>query len=409
MGQNISMQPKLSGEVTTNRIRTVCQANSRPEQLKHFEASLLANDLNTLGFNIPIKNKNNKQRKSGEICQDIRKAAFPDVNDVCMIKAGEKGDHMHAVETLVKMFNENYGANIQLYKDPTNKSRGKRSVDSICDDLYITADRVTRNLTDHPNVIKDSLRKQLAELQQARQSINSQFGVLMKNVRLAQDNDKVNTDLETIKNMQRVIDGELNNQVYNIGTQFNELTKQFEPLKPGSDETISGLRPSEPFGQMRNTINEYKKVRFLDNRVARDNRVANLVKIAQLSAPAVNKCEECIRTFGEKISMSELGTEETNAKLAKAAKRAIANNPGNKTAYDNIIRCYQRLTGNPDSCRSAVEFASNVESGSILDPSVGVFNEDKALTQVASLLMGAVRDRRDGKKRPSLQAIFGSV
>lgn len=409
MGQNISSQPKLSGEISVNRIRTVCQSNSRPEKLKHFEASLLANDLNTLGFDIPVKNKNGKLRKSGEICRDIKHAAFPDVEEVCMINATEKGDHMHAVETMVKMFNENYGANIQLYKDPRNKSRGKRTVDDLCDDLYLTAGKVQRSLTNQPQLIKQKLLQQISELKQARDGINSQFSVLMRNARLAKDNDSVNTDLQTIQSMQKVIDGELNYQVYNAGKQFEEMVKQFEPIAPGSEETISGLRPSNEFGMLQSSLNNYSKLRFIDSREAKDNRVAELVKIAQLSAPAVNKCQECITALGLKIDdMSTLRTPEVLAQLSDAAQRGIRN-ASTRAESMKIVNCYQRLVSNPESCTSASQFASQVEQSSLPEVSRPLLNKDNALAQVAAALMGAKQQRVQGAKYPEFRSVMGEV
>lgn len=285
MGQSFS-QPKLSGEVTLNRIREACQRDdSIPESLKGFKVNLLANDLNALGFNISTVDSRGHSLSSEDVCRKIKEQAVPDVEEVCMMNASRKGEAMHAVEQMVKHFNKHYGARISILKNPLDPGQGKRSISDMCDDLYLVSDKLYRKLSDRPDVIKKKLSQEIDKLHQYKLKLERQFNHVLGNLASSRgaERDKLREKLEVAKKLQSVVS--------------HELAQQLNHARQNYQTTVQELNIKAPKlqGQLGWAIDQYRLARYGDDDKA---KVAALLGIMKQMGPAVDGCSACIRKFG---------------------------------------------------------------------------------------------------------------
>ncbi len=385
MGQTISAQPKLSGEMTLNRIRTSCQRDdSMPAELKKFNVQLLVNDMNTLGFDIPLQSSSGKEYDADELCKEIKKKALPDVEELCMMNASKKGEAMHAVEQMVGMFNKYYGARIQMYKNPLDKSRGKRGVQELCDDLYLVMDKMKRRLADRPAEIKGKLQQMISELEYKKKMIDGQFGSMMANLRMAKNQDKMDEKLKLAETLQKIVSDELGKQTHTAREEFGRLVKQLESQAKLPGASSAGVSPfQKEVANLEDKLRGYRQIRFMD---LRDEKVKKLLDVIKASAPAVQGCQRCLDKFG-------MGIE---AYLADSPKdrAAFSQNMANKfkqlmkSAKDNrelseLVRCYEQLLNEREQCKRGTAFSAELSTLSKDHP----WGDLKDIDSVAALIV----------------------
>jgi len=339
MGQAYS-QPKVSGEVTLNRIRESCQRDdSVPESLRSFKVNLLANDLNSLGFNISTVDGKGHALSSEEVCRKIKEQAVPDVEEVCMMNASRKGEAMQTVEQMVKHFNKHYGARISILKNPLDPSKGKRSVASLCDDLYLVSDQLYRKLSDRPQVVKKQLYQEVDRLQayknQLEQSFNSTLVALAG--QRGTDQDKLKDKLEVAKKLQGIVS--------------HELARQLQAARQNYQTVASELKvePSQLQEQLGFAVDKYRMARYGDDDKA---KIAALLGIMKGMPPAVDSCTACIRKFGMGVdtyyTMSGDLQKLQPALMAKYIE--LMKETKDRGELRELKKCYERLLLEKDKC-----------------------------------------------------------
>ena len=383
MGQTISAQPKLSGEMTLNRIRTACQRDdTMPSELKKFNVQLLVNDMNTLGFDIPLQSSSGKEYDADELCKEIKKKSLPDVEELCMMNASKKGEAMHAVEQMVGMFNKYYGARIQLYKNPLDKSRGKRGVQELCDDLYLVMDKMKRRLADRPAEIKGKLRDMITELEYKKRMIDGQFGAMMANLRMAKNQDKMDEKLKLAETLQHIVSDELGKQTHMAREEFGRLINQLEmqAKMPGA----TGLSPfQKELGTLEDKLRGYRQIRFLD---LKDEKVKKLLDVIKASAPAVQSCQRCLDKFG--MSLEAYLADDPKARAAFSQNMANKFKQLMKSAKDNrelgeLVKCYEQLLNEREQCKRGTAFSSELGALKATHP----WGDLKDIDSVAALIV----------------------
>jgi hypothetical protein len=328
-----------------------------------------------------------------------------------MVSSGNRNDRWAAVEKMVEMFNKNFGSRIFIHKDPKNKSRGKRKIDDVCDDLYMVADRVHGQISDHPGAVKAKLEQQLKKLENAKIQVDRQFGSLMSSALTARGNDNVAEKLKNITTMQNVVNNEITSQLSSARDNLGTILKEYK----GQVDTSGNILPleSRDFLLDRNTMSksignvlgDYNKIRFIDNRKAQEDRIKKLVEIAQLSAPAINECQRCINKFDNVIQQAELGTQGAVEKLSNKARSMLANTT-DPYQRQQILNCYSQLINDTDSCAAGAKFAASVEDGgnSLMNQ---MFGNEGVFRDINSQLvkLGSMRRNKESWQR----VVYGQV
>jgi len=364
MGQNISNQPKLSGEITLNRIRSTCQRDDKmPAELKSFNIALLANDLNALGMDIPIVDLHGRKRSADDICNDIKHATYPDVESVCMV-SNKQNAHV-AVENMVNNFNKNYGARIQLYKDPLNKSRGKRNLSELCDDLYLVLDKVHRKLTDQPRVIKQKLEDMILMLEERKNAIESRMGPVIASISHARESDKTNQQIKTADTLYKATNSLLNAQLRGAHAL---AANTIENLDINAFETLGHTGLAGSLGHMKNNLSQYEGARFASNRNVTDT-VKQLLVAATNSGLALNDCDKCMKKLSIEIGSLDTDTMKRHKQLHDGLVRSISQTSSNEE-IEALMKCYTTLL--KEAGCNVVSNSSELYSGV-----VGQLNNDK--------------------------------
>lgn len=149
--------------ITINRIRTVCQRTKDLEK-NRWEVDLLANDISkVMGVDIPIVDSSGKKKSVGKVCEKIR-TMLPNPSKVCMASNNKSAKGRKGVLKAVELYNSNFGANIQVLRNPLYPEQGERPIDDLCDDLYYVSDKVMRNLKDNHAMVKQSLEEEIQRL-----------------------------------------------------------------------------------------------------------------------------------------------------------------------------------------------------------------------------------------------------
>ena len=341
MGQNISTQPKLSGEITLNRIRATCQRDDKmPAELKNFNISLLANDLNALGMEIPLIDGRGQKRSSDDICHDIKRITQPDIESVCMIS--NKRDAHTAIENMVHMFNKNYGARIQLYKDPLNKGKGKRNLAEVCDDLYLVLDKVHRKLTDQPQVIKKKLEDMISQLEERKAHIQSRMLPVIQNIQNARENDQTDEKIRSANTLYDATNSILNAQLrgaYQLtANTIKDITPESLGLQ-GSSLASGGLAGN--LGTLQSSLKNYEQSRWMGNKPV-SQVASNLLAGAVASGLAVGDCQKCARKLG--VDVGALPTDEVERHTLLHKKLAMAQARSNSDEeIQELYKCYTNL------------------------------------------------------------------
>ena len=345
----------LTEPVTIGRIRQACQKNSKlPEKVRKFQTQLLANDLNKLGFNIPIKGKEGGEASINEMCNRITKAV-PNVSDVCMINSENRGNTDEALKKIVEHFNDHYGSNILFYKNqfgPENKEN-MRDVESICDDLYMVEDRVRRNLEDDTTMTKKKLLEGINQLQTYKKVLNDDFNVLFSRLKSNNQLDIVQKNMQDASKLKEIMLGEMEKQTKTAQNAYDTIiTMHKNKIHPllGVAEINLDRYAGVPFGSYKglNPLQSFEK-----------NKLQPLfVGLAALDA-AANECIECESRFDDIIANYNAGDKSDQAKqeyianLYTKAKNLQAA-AGSIPEAMRIQACLTKLIRNPnysESCK----------------------------------------------------------
>lgn len=335
MGANTSY-PKLSGEITINRIRSDCQKDDMPAELKRMKVHSLANDLSAIGMDISTVDAQGRARSDEEICSDIKRISSPDIQSLCMI-TNRKGDTEHLLEATVAMFNRNYGAQISLYKNPLDPKKGKRHISDVCDDLYLTLDKVHRSLSDEPKVIKTKLEKQIQQLEDRKKYINARIMPAIANLSQARSSDQLNKDIEDANQLQQGINSILNNQLHST---FQNASNIINELDVDNLNSTFGNQLSNLSGVL--NIHNSNNGLFATNQSYTDT-IGNLLSGAAAAAPAIKTCVDCRRKLG-------VVSNEKSPEVLQAALKAQLQFAQTNDEVRELWECHRQLVDEHSIC-----------------------------------------------------------
>lgn len=354
MGAVLSSE-HLTAPVTLNRVRLACQRDSQlPSNIRKHHAQLLANDLNKIGFKIPIKGPGGKEIPVDKLCEHMQDV-IPNVSSVCMINKKNRENIGDAIKKIVHHFNKHYGSHIQMYKDPyAAKSKDNlRHYEDICDDLYMVEDRIRRQLTDNTNFVKSQLWTNIQLLQQYKNQIDGDFQKYFGRLQGSQM-DSVNNRMHSAQalrnSMMTHLDGQLKKAEEGYKNMILAYNKQVDPLL-GSTELHLDQYASTPFSLSGgNGLNVF------------GNKLTNLFVPAVLIGQAAEKCHDCINKFGITVDQFYNSVNDkfwqniVEKKYYDAMYHAMSSGNGvNEIA--NINRCREALLHDKnyvDRCKRAI-------------------------------------------------------
>lgn len=368
MGQQFS-QPKLSAEITRNRIRETClRDDTMAPQLKNFKIKLLVNDLNALGFDISTESPNGRAYSNDQLCQEIRKKTTPSVENVCMLDGRSSKDARNAVELMAKHFNKYYGARISIYKNPLDPSLGKRNVADLCDDLYLVSDKMERKLNDRPKILKKKLQNEIQVLKNYKKALDEKFNSSVITLKRSMDTDNLQKDLDLSAKLYKIISAELAQQLQlakagysSIDSEFHRTTdKDLEQLLTSSGNSNVAEDDMRKLG---NLLADYRKYRFANDENSRAKKVEILLSVLKTLPTAVDSCEGCIRKFGMQVDDFTTGNvEELTPRLNARFQELMRHSSNDKKELRELAECYNKLRNYQKQCGRALPFSSQLSS-----------------------------------------------
>lgn len=372
-----------TANITLDRIRATCQKDSNvPQELQQFNIELLANDMNKLGYDIAIRDSRGKAHSSDEICRRLHESLPPSVESVCMRgpRAGSE-----TLRNLVNHFNKYYGANIFLKKDPRNPRSGDRNVSDVCDDLYLTADRVHNSLQTDTRRIKKQLEDSISSLRVQKNELDNVFAQQLSNLHRGADYDRVSADIGELNALQHGMVGTLDNNlnqlkdIYNkvdhkIELQLGEVDKEYKKAASGYLRT----RSMNPLGMLGNPLGTLGMGNWfvggngtmrggggpLDVDPKDLEKIMAIHDILPMLAVTSSQCSDCIKEFygdheSERysgLSGSELHSDLTyrlDSKLRELHDKGTIDS----SAYKKLVKCYQKLLHNQQQCSDSMKHA----------------------------------------------------
>lgn len=351
---NQGSYPKLSADVSLNRIRDACQWDpSVPDVLKTSKIELLANDLNAMGMNIPIVGPNGHRMSNDQICSRIREQTLPDVESVCMMHniKNSKGGRQALAEKMVAHFNKYYGARISVYKNPLHPEMGKRSVAQLCDDMYMVVGSMKRKLDDKPRVVKLQLEKEFHRLQEMKNKLNNNFYHLVGDVQANLKLDERQNALKDLNKLQRVMSDKLNNNLAVSKQATLDLVKNLARNKEVNDALANGDGQND--GLLANLLGT-------GNAGMNEARQLQTILSAVRNMPvAYNNCNKCLSNFNMSIDEYNkyVNNGELNEELTSRLKRLSnkLSGPGSHAKLTEILKCYDSLMNNISLCKGGVD------------------------------------------------------
>lgn len=395
----------LTETVTLNRIRQACQRDSTlPYQVRLHHVQLLANDLNKLGFDIPIKDGKGKDVPVDKVCDRVTEV-LPNVESVCMYNVKSKGALHDGIKKLVGHFNKHYGSNIQMYKNifgPKNKEN-LRPYENICDDLYMAQDRIYRNLTNYPDLIKNRLKQAIGLLGAYKTALDADFDKYLVNISNSRQTDNVAKQMRAVKALRQSMTGMLNKQLTTLEQNYKNLILAhknkifpllgqarvymnrysglpFKPLtdKPVSSGTVLTGGGGNPFSMdLMQSIGTF------------DNKLNALMLPSIFLGSAAEQCQECLSKFN--ISVNEFYKKPDYERraivmnkylpiIAKARRQG-----GGEREVVRILECAKQLLDDKSSqncSRAIVGHSTAYEANkNIMDPSTrcGLLSADPSV------------------------------
>jgi len=384
----------LTEAVTLNRIRQACQRDaSLPYNVRLHHVQLLANDLNKLGFKIDIKDGKGKNVPLEKMCDQVADV-LPNVESVCMYKVKSKQDLHKGIKSLVEHFNKHYGSNIQMYKNifgPKNKEN-LRPYEQVCDDLYMTQDRIYRNLSDHTEFIKNRLMQSIGLLQSYQQALDADFNHYMMNLGNSTQTDKVAKQMRAVQALRRSTADMLGKQLGALQQNYtNLIAAQRNKISPilGQAKMYMGQYAKTPFKQIRGTVEVSGETvsdgpttevsgetvtggikggfmlsqDMMNSIKTFDNKLNALMMPTIFLGTAAEQCQECLSKFN--ISVDEFYKMPEYKRQAQIMNKYLplvqkAQQNGSEADVQKILSCSRQLLDdkNVQNCKRAVEGAS---------------------------------------------------
>ena len=317
----------LSRPITQNRIRTTCQRGSPlPPELRKFELDLLVRDLNILGANIQTHDpKSGKPRNNDTLCEEIQKRTKIDPSEVCMLKTGTKVEPKR-VATMVKSINDNFGANILFFVNGDPKL-GMRPVADICDDAYMVADTITRNLRDDHESVKEQLYKQIEDLRMEKKLLEASFRNATEGISEAFDIENRLAQFQGLKTYSTSANQVLDNKI-------NFFTKQIKGI---DDVTVEIVHPE--LKKLENQLGGWRKNRKLLKHLSDLESIDHLVALTSRLGPAMHLTKQCL---------IKLGKEEDNIKKTLQDVLDYDDNAGAKGRINDLLEEIMKKIQNSD-------------------------------------------------------------
>lgn len=356
----------LTQPVTLNRMRYVCQRNSKlPKELQHFNIELLANDLNKLGFNIQLRDKRGNPLSSDKICNEIYMSR-PDVEGICMVNNGKVNSSN--VTELAKYFNKHYGTNIPLTVNPMDPSSPKRSIPEVCDDLYLVSDKINRRLTDDVQGVKKKLFESIDQLKTQQRVLDESFGKHIASLKrvghpeFGNSYDTLAKRVQDAEGIRSAMIGELGRQiVYTTNVSQNlgaHLDSRFYPHIRQVQGVLSKYYHTPYDGSMRNIMMQTN----------------NIVGALKPLSVATEQCNSALKKLDLSLKDYDENNQQKWADLVNAAYTHVKNTPGQtQPELEKAFEAYKILLTQPGPgvCRDTLEksnaFRAQMKTSSACD------------------------------------------
>lgn len=325
--------------VTMNRIRDVCQRNTNMnKELVDFRIELLANDMNKLGFVIPIRDGSGKRVSNDAICQNINSAVPPRVEDVCMI--GSKVS-TNDIKKLVHHFNKYYGANIFLKRNPLDPNSPDRPVKNVCDDLYMVTDKVRRQLSDDADFVKGTLSKNIEKLKVQKAVLEGLFAKHIGMLHQGSNYDKMMADVNSAKALQQTMVNELDAQLKQLNTSYETVSNEVETkLQPNLDKLTEVLKGYAKTGLLSASDESNLK------------RASQLLDMTKYLAVSTGTCDSCIKKFFNDTTEYYNKSPNLPELLSTLNARYLMLRESNVDPKELAVieKCYQTLSSDAQTC-----------------------------------------------------------
>ena len=346
----LSVGNQLSEPITLNRLRHVCQRESKlPYNVKKHETYRLVNDLNKLGFQIPIIDKRGKEVPIEELCNRVSEVV-PSVDKVCMINKQNANNSIEAIKRLIDHFNQNYGSNILMYKNPygPKSKENMRPIDEVCDDLYMVEDRIRRAISDNKEVVKKKLLDAVGELQTYKTQLDNDFNNYLFKIQHSSQYDQLQSKLVDATKQKEMVLGHINSQYDMLQNQYNQINKTHsdvvDPLLGVATSNLStyASTPFYPPGFGGNKLMKHFAM----------NKLFPLTQTALLHDTLTTECNKCVNQFGMTLEnyIFQMKTDKENLhkELAFTSGKLMSESPEN---MNEIKNCYTQLL-NPKTAQN---------------------------------------------------------
>lgn len=353
-----SFTPHLSGDISLNRIRAVCQRDDNTiPALKTFNIQTLANDLATLGFDIKLKDSHGNNYSNEQLCSVMRTAVAPNVERVCMMSSDKGASVNNMIDQAVMHFNKNYGASIRLTKGPGSKVR--RSNAELCDDLYYVTDKLNRQLTDRPEFVKRKLSEGIKDLKKQKEMIDMLYVQAIGNLKNSHDKDKLKKEADVAQKIYRILN-------YETAAETDKALSQLQSV-------MSTLKSDELLQSQKNVDHLITQVNGMGNNDA--NMLQQIQGIYEalpglaLNAHLSNSCVSKFYADADPGDLSDL-RQRYNSAVALLP-------PGDKSALAELNKCYHNLLKSKGTVQGLVN------TGMDRRKATGMLSFDDAFSQVS--------------------------
>lgn len=373
--------------LTKNRFRSVCQRKPM-DQVERWRIEALANDIQkVVGVHIPVETATGKQLKVGTICDNIRKL-IPDPEKVCMFSERSKSKSKKNIINLVDHYNKTYGSNISPYENPLDKSSPVRSMNALCDDIYMVADRVRRQMSDDSTFVKASLNTEIRRLQDLQTVLNSQFSQLQNKLNTTTKGDYFSDAKQKINEamaLKESLDISAQDKKENLQQLSDWYHKDYATQMLSSDKFVQSA------------TDNLKKVSKADAQAPSPDTYGKatggaLVKLTQCLGSHVGGTHNTLTNMGNKVQ-SWLTTRHTEKEKSKMRNGIHALSNLDQSCAIAARNLYNNLIGNYSS-------NSSMTGGSISQNAINSILSCEKLAEASSpLIMGGKRKKRSSKKR----------
>lgn len=318
----------LTEPVTLNRMRYVCQRNSKlPPQVQKFNVELLANDLNKLGFNIRLTDQRGNRLSNEKICNEIYKSR-PSVEGICMANNNQVSGAK--VTELVHYFNKHFGTNIALTENPMDPDSKRRAIPDLCDDLYMVQDKINRKLADNADAVKRSLREQIEQLKLQQQVLDESFGRHLNLLRA--NHPEAGTDMDKIRDRVNASAAIRERLVGEMGRQTQFATQMLGDLESQLD---SRFYPN--IRHVDTVLKQYYNRPFDGTVGTVGMQINNLLSGVKGLAGGLETYNSCMSRLG--LTLDDLKKDNFEQLLAQAVEKGKVDG----TIPGEVNVCYEKL------------------------------------------------------------------